>query len=94
MQQIPFEQLSSEQQIILKCVGDLPGTFSRSEVAKLLAGSGSARIAEFADNPFFGRLIDHGRKVITFEVDILLQQGYLAMDTGNKLILGSQNPGS
>jgi len=94
LKQLPFEQLSPEQQLILSCVGELSGTLSRSEVAKLLTGSGSTRIAEFADNPFFGRLVDCGRKDITFEIDILLQQGYLALDTGNKLILGSQNPGS
>jgi len=39
-----------------------------------------------ADNPYYGRLTDHGRKAITFEIDILLQQGFLVLDLKEGLV--------
>jgi hypothetical protein len=77
------------QQTILDGVRAEPGRFSRSELAKLLVGSKSTRIASLSEHPAFGRLAGHGRKAITIEIDILLQQNYLALDGGRKLILSS-----
>ncbi len=68
------------QQAILACLGDHPGQYSRSGVAKLLAGSQSSRASAMVQSPYYGRLAGHGRKEITFQVDMLLQQGYLALD--------------
>jgi hypothetical protein len=39
-----------------------------------------------ADNPYYGLLADHGRKAITFEIDILLQQGFLVLDLKEQLV--------
>jgi hypothetical protein len=52
----------------------------------LLAGSRSTRAGVLADNPYYGRLSDHGRKAITFEIDILLQQGFLELDLEDRLV--------
>lgn len=82
-----FEELSRSQQTILNCIQSTPGLYTRSALAKMLVGSKSARVTEFTDQAFFGRLSDYGRKEITFEIDILLQQGYLEINNGAKLVL-------
>lgn len=65
----------------------MPGVYTRSALAKMLVGSESSRVADFTDQPFFGRLSDYGRKEITFEIDILLQQGYLEINSEGKIKL-------
>ncbi len=87
MKRPAFEELSFAQQTILTCIQTMPGIYTRSALAKMLVGSKSARVAEFADQAFFGRLSDYGRKEITFEMDILLQQGYLEINSGEKIVL-------
>ena len=76
-------------QVILAGAHHHPGRFTRSELAKLLVGSKSARISDYTNLPEFGRLAEYSRKAITFEIDIMLQQKYLATDVHNKVILGS-----
>lgn len=78
--------LSPSQQIILACVQRQPAVFNRSELAKLLVGSPSVRVAAHSGDPDYGRLADHGRKAVTFEIDILLQQHYLSLDLAGKLL--------
>jgi hypothetical protein len=39
-----------------------------------------------ADNPYYGRLADSGRKAITFEIDTLFQQGFLVLDLKERLV--------
>lgn len=81
--------LTPLQQTILEVVQVEPGRFSRSELAKLLVGSKSTRWASLSEHPNYSRLAGHGRKAITFEIDILIQQNYLALDGGQKLIPSS-----
>jgi hypothetical protein len=78
--------LTPLQQKILEVVREEPGRFSRSELAKLLVGSKSARLASLSEHPHYGRLAGHGRKAITFEIDIFIQQNYLALEGGQKLV--------
>lgn len=78
--------LTPLQQTILELVREEPGRFSRSELAKLLVGSKSTRSTSLSGHPNFGCLEDHGRKALTFEIDILVQQNYLALDGGQKII--------
>ena len=73
----PPDQLPIMHQAILVCVHNYPGRFTRSELAKVLVGSKSARISDFTNLPEYGRLAKNSRKTITFEIDILLQQNYL-----------------
>ena len=80
------DALPANQQTILACVNELPGQFTRSALAKVLAGSASVRVASQSDSPYFGRLADTGRKAITFEIDILTQQSYLELDPRGHLI--------
>ena len=86
------DPITSVQETILFVAGRNPGRYSRSGLAKLLAGSGSSRAAALKDDPDFGRLADHGRKTITFEIDILLQQGYLDLDHNQHIIPGHNFP--
>jgi hypothetical protein len=86
MSRPPIDQLSAAQQDILACAQIYPGQFTRSGLAKLLAGSRSPRSSELSTLPEYGRLAERGRKAITFEIDILLQQGYLALDAGGRLV--------
>jgi hypothetical protein len=76
-------------QVILAGAHHHPGLFTRSELAKLLVGSKSARISDYTNLPEFGRLAGYSRKTITFEIDILLQQKYLALDAYEKVIPGT-----
>jgi hypothetical protein len=86
MERQPPDALPVSQQTILACVNDQSGQFNRSALAKVLAGSASVRVAGQSDNPYFGRLAETGRKAITFEIDILIQQGYLELDWREHLI--------
>lgn len=86
MKRLPLNQLSPNQQIILACVETAPGEFNRSALAKILVGSQSSRVLGYADQPCFGALADYGRKAVTFEIDILIQQGLLNLDPFGRLI--------
>lgn len=73
-------QLTEVQQIILDCVHANPGRFSRSGLAKLLAGSTSKRTEHVREHPYFGCLSQFGRKQLTHDIEVLLQQGFLELD--------------
>lgn len=91
MQDIDQQELTPIQQAIMSCVRDEPGQWSRSSLAKLLVGSKSSRAAAMGDHPNCGRLANHGRKEITFEIDILIQQHLLSTDHQGKLVLASES---
>lgn len=74
------------QQLILACVEAHSGQFLRSEIAKLLVGSHSIRIAPHKEDPFYGRLAEYSRKMLLYDIDILLQQGYLHLDANQKMV--------
>jgi hypothetical protein len=84
--------LTPIQETILVAAGRNPGHHSRSGLAKLLVGSKSAQSAGLANDPDFGRLAGHGRKAITFEIDILIQQAYLALDYNRCVVPGPNFP--
>ena len=79
-------QLTPTEQLILECVIANSGVLTRSGLAKLLVGSTSRRLGEMEDNPFYGRFRQHTRKSITHEIDVLLQQGYLALNWEGKIV--------
>lgn len=79
------DRLPPLHQLILETVAANSGELTRSELAKLLVGSRSTRVAEFEDHPAFGRLTGYGRKAVTLEIDILLQQKFLRLDSANRL---------
>jgi hypothetical protein len=76
-------QLIPVQQAILDVVGKYPGQFSRSGLAKMLVGAKSWQERDF---PEYGRFAQYRRKEIGFQVDVLLQQGYLELD-GRKCLV-------
>jgi hypothetical protein len=90
LQGIVQHELTPIQQIVMDCVRDESGQWSRSSLAKLLVGSMSSRSAAMVNHPNYGRLANHGRKEITFEIDILIQQHCLSTDPQGKLILASE----
>lgn len=76
--------LSPVQLAILTTVRRFPGQFSRSGLAKLLVGS---RSWQDIDHPAYSRLAGHGRKDVTYQIDILLQQGFLGLDRLDYLVI-------
>lgn len=75
------------QRIIIACVRENPGCFNRSELAKLLVGSRALEIAKWEGSRWHNQLRGMTRKSVTGDVDILLQQGYLALDSRQKVVL-------
>ena len=75
-----MKRLDAVQIVVLESVQADPGRFSRSQLAKLLVGSRSGRMAELSEHLDYGRLAGHGRKEVTCEIDILIQHGYLSLD--------------
>jgi len=86
------KHLTPVQETILLAAGRNPGRYTRSGLAKLLAGSTSSRAASLSADPGYGSLADHGRKAITFEIDILIQQGFLTLDLHQNVIPGPNFP--
>ena len=76
------------QRIIVACVRDNPGRLSRSGLAKLLVGSRALEMKKWEGNRWNNRLHGMSRKSVTVDVDILIQQGYLALDSHEKVMLG------
>jgi len=76
------------QRIIVACVRDNSGRLNRSELAKLLVGSRALEMAKWEGNRWNGRLRGMTRKSVTGDIDILLQQGYLALDSHQLMVLG------
>jgi len=76
------------QRIIVACVRDNPGRLNRSELAKLLVGSRALEMKKWKGNRWNNRLRGMTRKSVMGDVDILLQQGYLALDSYGRVIPG------
>ena len=70
------------QEAVLAVVQQYPGHFSRSGLAKMLVG---ARSWQDTGYPEYGRFASYGRKDITYQIDILLQQGFLELDSHEHL---------
>jgi hypothetical protein len=71
------------QRILLDVVHKYPARFSRSGLAKMLVGAKSWQGREY---PEYGRFSGRGRKEITWQIDILVQQSYLRLDGRNRLV--------
>ena len=76
-------QLTPVQQAILDVVSKYPGRFSRSGLAKMLVGAKSWQDTSF---PEYGRFSQHRRKDVSYQVEIMLQQGQLQLDGRDCLI--------
>lgn len=83
-------ELTYVQQTILDCVQNLDGKLQRSEVAKLLQGSESGRIAGLQGERFFGRLARIKRKSLMHHIDVLLQQKYLEQDGFRRVMMADR----
>jgi hypothetical protein len=76
-------QLTLVQQTVLDAVSRYPGYFSRSGLAQMLVGAKSWQERDF---PEYGRFAHYRRKEIGFQVEVLLQQGYLELDGRSSLV--------
>ncbi len=83
MTELSRDQLPQLQQDILDVVYRHSGRFSRSGLAKMLVGAKSWQDTDFPD---YGRFSSHRRKDITYQIDILVQQGFLALDSKEHLV--------
>ena len=81
-------ELEYIHRIIVACLRDNPGRLNRSELAKLLSGSRALEMKKWAGNKWHNRLRGMTRKSVTLDVDILLQQGDLALDSRGQMVLG------
>ncbi|RMG94932.1 MAG: hypothetical protein D6706_12990 [Chloroflexi bacterium] len=75
--------LSSLQQAILAAVNSYPGQFTRSGLAKMLVGAKSWRDMSF---PEYGRFSRYRRKDVSYQIEIMLQQGLLRLDNRGYLV--------
>jgi hypothetical protein len=80
-------QLTPLQQTILNAVHHYPGRFNRSGLAKMLVGAKSSPDDAL---PEFGCFATRSRKSVTFDIDVLVQQGYLALDGRQHLVRSHQ----
>ena len=85
-------KLTTTQLIILDCVREFPSQFSRHELAKLLAGTRSTRLAHLKNHTYFSRLDKYKRRTVQQDVDILVQQHFMEEDGYRKVHLGERNP--
>ena len=74
---------------IIACAQSLPGELPRSGVAKVLVGSLSERVGEYAEHQLYNRLEGHNRIDVTIQVDVLLAAGRLAQDKHGNIIPGA-----
>jgi len=86
----PSSDLVYIQRIIVACVRDNPGRLNRSQLAKLLVSSRALEMKKWEGSRWNGRLRGMTRKSVTGDVDILLQQGYLALDSHQRVVLGEE----
>jgi hypothetical protein len=89
MAQVPPVQLMPLQQAILNAVRYYPGRFNRSGLAKMLVGTKSS---PDADLPEYGSFATRSRKSVTYDIDVLLQQGYLEVNGRQNLVLPQPLP--
>lgn len=71
------------QQYLIAMVKKYEGQFSRSGLSKMLVGASSWRDESFLE---YGTLSEHGRKAVTFQIDVLIQQQYMAVNEHDRLI--------
>ena len=76
-------QLTPFQQAIIDTVGQYPGQFTRSGLAKMLVGAKSWQDTTF---PEYGRFAQYTRKELAYQIEILGQQGYVGSDKDGHLI--------
>jgi hypothetical protein len=60
-------------------------------LTKLLAGSRTKRLGEMQVLPDYGRLAPYNRKMITGQIDVLLQQGWLELDSLANVVLAEKS---
>ncbi|NHZ71676.1 MAG: hypothetical protein GWP17_01145 [Aquificales bacterium] len=83
MAQSTLPSLTPLQQTLFDAVCKYPGRFSRSGLAKMLVGTKSWQDTSY---PEYGRFANHRRKDLDYQIEILLQQGYLHSDGAGHLI--------
>ena len=80
------QALTPLQQVIVDVVKEHPHQFYRSGLAKMLVGAKSWHDKEFSE---YGRFSSLRRKDVLYQVDILLQQGYMQLDAHECLVPAS-----
>jgi hypothetical protein len=77
-------QFTAVQRKLIAAVEAHPNRFTRSGLAKMLVGADSWQDKDYRE---YGSMKRYGRKDLTFEIDILLQQGFLALDSRQRLVI-------
>jgi hypothetical protein len=77
------DELTPLQKEIIVVVGRYPGQFTRSSLSKLLVGAKSWKDRHY---PEYRLYPGFGRKEMDYQIEILIQQSFLALDTQRCLI--------
>lgn len=75
--------LTAVQRDIVAVVGRYPGQFTRSGLSKLLVG---AKSWEDKQHPEYRLYPGFGRKEMDYQIEILIQQSFLALDNQKHLV--------
>jgi hypothetical protein len=70
-------ELTSLQKEIIAVVGRYPGQFTRSSLSKMLVGAKSWKDKSY---PEYRLYPGFGRKEMDYQIEILIQQSFLALD--------------
>lgn len=76
-------ELTSLQKEIIAVVGRYPGQFTRSSLSKMLVGAKSWKDRSY---PEYRLYPGFGRKEMDYQIEILIQQTFLALDSRCYLI--------
>ena len=76
-------ELTSLQKGIIFVVGRYPGYFTRSSLSKILVGAQSWKDNDY---PEYRLYPGFGRKEMDYQIEILIQQSFLALDNQKHLV--------
>jgi hypothetical protein len=83
IQNMQPDELTSLQKEIIVVVGSYPGQFTRSSLSKMLVGAKSWKDRSY---PQYRLYPGFGRKEMDYQIEILIQQSFLALDSQQCLI--------
>ena len=83
IQNMQPDELTSLQKEIIVVVGSYPGQFTRSSLSKMLVGAKSWKDRSY---PQYRLYPGFGRKEMDYQIEILIQQSFRALDGQQCLI--------
>jgi hypothetical protein len=79
-----IDNLTPLQKNILAVVDRYPSQFTRSSLSKMLVGAKSWKDKSY---PEYGLYPGFGRKEMDYQIEILIQQSFVSLDSQHRLLL-------